>query len=144
MLRSWTTLPHLTLGLVLTAGSLPAHAQETKAPSVGVELNGVQQTETGCRLTFVAANRLGQDIGRAAYEVALFGTDGLVKRLTVLDFKDLPDGETRVRQFQLPDLECANLGRILVNGSTACDGAMDGACMQRLEATTRSPVAFGK
>jgi hypothetical protein len=129
----------------LLAGAGLAQAQEGGIPpSLAIELNGAQASERGCLLTFVAANRLGRDIARAAYEVALFGEDGLVKRLTVLDFKELPDGETKVRQFDLPGVDCATLGRVLVNGTTACDGVDDGLCMVRLETATRSTVTFGK
>ncbi len=131
------------MALLLTAGALTAGAQEGgEPPSLSLELNGAEATERGCRLTFVAANRLGEDIDRAAYEVALFGTDGLVKRLTVLDFKDLPDGQTKVRQFDLPDIDCEGLGRVLINGATACEGG-ENACMDALKTETRGSVAFG-
>lgn len=137
----------LALGLMLIAGSCPlAQAQEGgDAPSLNLELNALEATDRGCRLTFVAANRLGKDISRAAYEVALFGKDGLVKRLTVLDFQALPDGQTKVRQFDLAEVDCTELGRVLVNGATACEGAGGGAgdCMDRLETATRGAVAFG-
>ncbi|WEX11875.1 hypothetical protein [Chelativorans sp. AA-79] len=133
------------LGFLVAAGALPAAAQgDGNQPSLSIELNGAEPSERGCRLTFVAANRLGQDIARAAYEVALFGKDGLVERLTILDFKELPDAETKVRQFDMPEIDCANLGRVLINGATACEGPDASACMKRLEATTRGAVAFGK
>ncbi|MCT7375292.1 hypothetical protein [Chelativorans salis] len=138
------TFSPLAVALLFTAGALPAKAQEGGAPpSLSLELNGTEATERGCRLTFVAANRLGEDIERAAYEVALFGTDGLVKRLTVLDFKALPDGQTKVRQFDLPDIDCEGLGRVLVNGATVCEGGEKNACMERLKTATRGSVAFG-
>ncbi|WP_028034860.1 hypothetical protein [Chelativorans sp. J32] len=135
-----------SLILALAAGIGHALAQEdgNPPPSLSLELNGAEASQRGCRLTFVAANRLGKDISRTAYEVALFGKDGVVKRLTVLDFKELPDGETKVRQFDLPDLNCSDLGRILLNGATACEGPEASACMERLETATRSAVTFGK
>ncbi|WP_309085872.1 hypothetical protein [Chelativorans sp.] len=120
-------------------------AQESGSPpSLSLELNGAEPSQRGCRLTFVAANRLGQNIGRAAYEVALFGKDGVVKRLTVLDFKELPDGETKVRQFDLPQLDCADLGRVLINASTACEGPEAAVCMRQLTTAARGAVEFGK
>lgn len=127
--------------LVLVCAA-PAASQEQ--PTLGMELNGLDATERGCRLTFVAENQLGADIGRAAYEVALFGKDGLVKRLTVLDFKALPDGETKVRQFELPEVDCAGLGRILVNGASACEAPKADICMEALATSARGDVAFGK
>lgn len=129
------------LTLILSA-STAATAQHEGA-ALRLELNNAQPVETGCRLTFVATNGLGTDLARAAYEVALFDGDGLVERLTVLDFKALPDGQTKVRQFDLPDLDCAGLGRVLINGTTACDGADADACMIRLETAARGSIAFG-
>jgi len=142
-MRAWLAL---CLIVTLPVGAGHALAQEggSPPPSLSLELNGAEASQRGCRLTFVAANRLGQDIARTAYEVALFGKDGVVKRLTVLDFKEIPDGETKVRQFDLPDLDCTELGRILLNGATACEGPEASACMERLETSTRSPITFGK
>ena len=134
-----------TLIVTLAAGAGHVLAQEGgNAPVLSLELNGAEPSERGCRLTFVAANRLGQDIARAAYEVALFGKDGLVKRLTVLDFKVLPESETKVRQFVIPDMDCADLGRVLINDATACDGPETAACMRQLETAARGALAFGK
>lgn len=129
------------LTLILLA-STAAIAQNERA-ALRLELNNAQPVEAGCRLTFVATNDLGIDLERAAYEVALFDGDGLVERLTVLDFKALPEGQTKVRQFDLPDLDCTGLGRVLINGTTACEGTDADACMRQLETTTRGSVAFG-
>jgi len=138
----------LALCLIVTlatgAGQVLAQEGGNQPSSLSLELNGTEASQRGCRLTFVAANRLGQDLTRAAYEVALFGKDGLVKRLTVLDFKELPNGETKVRQFDMPDIDCADLGRVLLNDATACEGAEPGSCMKRLETVARGDVAFGK
>ncbi|WP_274425712.1 hypothetical protein [Chelativorans sp. YIM 93263] len=127
------------------ANDISALAQDADAtPVLSIELNGAEPTERGCRLTFVVKNQLEQDIDRAAYEVALFGKDGLVKKLTALDFQAFPAGQTKVRQFDLADLDCGDLGRVLINGVTACEGADEDACMARLETAARGEIAFGR
>lgn len=123
-----------------------AAAQEAAAsPSLELELNALEATDSGCRFTFVVSNAMGSDLDKAAYEVALFNSDGMVERLTVLDFRSLPDGKTKVRQFDLSETDCDDIGRVLVNDATACDGegVEPAACMDRLEATTRTDVEFG-
>lgn len=136
----------LALALSLPAAG-PVAAQENKKgePSLAMDLNGLSQTEDGCRLTFVIENRLPADLSRAVFEFALFNRDGLVERLLTLDFKELPQGRTRVRQFDLADLQCGNLARILVNDARECggDGVEPAACMRDLMATTATDIEFG-
>jgi hypothetical protein len=136
----------LALALALPA-AWPVAAQESEkgGPSLAMDLNGLSQTEDGCRLTFVIENRLPADLSRAVFEFALFNSDGLVERLLTLDFKELPKGRTRVRQFDLADLQCGSLARILVNDARECggDGVEPVACMRDLMATTATDIEFG-
>lgn len=136
----------LTLALSLLAAG-PVGAQESDAgePSLAIDLNGLSQTEQGCRLTFVVENRLPADLDKAVFEFALFGKTGLVERLLTLDFKELPRGRTRVRQFDLADVQCGDLARILVNDARECSGAgtEPATCMRELETTTATDLEFG-
>jgi hypothetical protein len=140
------------LTAALLAGSVPLHsaaAQEagetSSAAILSVELNGLQPTETGCRFTFVVSNGLGGELASAAFELVLFDKAGMVSRMTIVDFKDLPQGKTKVRQFDFSGVDCANLGRVLVNDATDCTGTgIDArACIRDLKTETRADVAFG-
>jgi len=132
---------------VATALSWNAAAQEAAkpAPALSLELNGAQPSDKGCRLTFVVANELGSDLSKAAFEIALFNEAGVVDRLTVLDFKDLPAGKTKVTRFDLAGTDCAKVSRVLVNAATECAGAgiEPAACMRGLKTSTRTGIAFG-
>ena len=66
-----------------------------------LELNAAQPSEKGCRLTFVVTNNLGGELSKAAFEIAMFNEAGVVDRLTVLDFKDLPAARPRSRASTL-------------------------------------------
>src|SRR5690606_5652930 len=125
----------------------PAAAQEATAqPALLLDLNALQPSNGGCRLTFVVSNGLPTPIDRAAFEMALFDKGGVVDRLTVLDFKDLPAGKTKVSRFDLSGTDCANISRVLVNDATACTGAGTDAtaCLSSLKTESKSGVQFGR
>lgn len=129
------------------AGAGTASAQEATPPSsvLKLDLNAVEPSDGGCRMTFVVENTLGKEITKAAYEIALFDKEGRVSRLMVLDFQALPTGKTKVKQFDLKGTDCANVGRVLINDATACegDGIEPAACIRQLETSAKSGVQFG-
>lgn len=130
------------LAMPLVAG--PAWAQQS-APALTLELNGAQPSDKGCRLTFVVNNTLGADLSKAAFEIALFNEAGVVDRLTVLDFQDLPAGKTKVTRFDLAGADCAKVSRVLINSATECAGTgiEPDACMRGLKTETKTGIAFG-
>ncbi len=139
------------LALVLSSGIGATGAQEVSPDpaeaggdtgGISLELNTLQASETGCLLTFVAANGLGTSIEQASYEVVLFNADGLVERMTVLDFQDLPTGRTRVRQFNLPQTQCDGISRVLINDVATCtgEGLSEETCIDRLSVASQSDV----
>ena len=92
--------------------ALPATAQD--AAQFSLDLNTVGETTGGgCRLTFVANNGTGQELAQTAYEVAVFDAGGGFKKLLVLQFGALTVGKTKVVQFDLADLGCADMGQII-------------------------------
>lgn len=122
-----------------------AQALAVDAGHLGLELNALQQTDTGCRLTFLAENRLGTEVARSSFELALFGASGGIDRLVALEFAALPEGKSRVVQFELKYLQCDGLGRVLVNDITSCEGGAltPAACLAALVPTSRVTAAFG-
>jgi hypothetical protein len=132
---------------VATTLAWGAVAQEAKTPPVlTLELNGAQPSDKGCRLTFVVTNDLGTGLSKAAFEIALFNDAGVVDRLTVLDFKDLPAGKTKVTRFDLAGADCARISRVLVNSATECtgDGIEPTACLAHLKTQTKTAISFGQ
>lgn len=134
----------ILVGAALLASPSPAVSAEA-GPGISMELNALAPAGAGCRLTFVVANGLSADVAKAVYEVALFNTSGQVERLMTLDFQSLPAGRTRVRQFDLGDLGCDAISRILVNDATECagEGLAPGACMSDLQTRSATKVDFG-
>ncbi len=132
---------HLLAALLIMA-ALAAKAEDAALPTLSLDLNTAADTDGGCRLTFLADNRLGGDLSALVFETVFIRTDGLVDRLTLLDFRDLPEGRTRARQFDLPGLTCDRVGRVLLNAASTCTGAgVDpAACMAGLRLTSRTGI----
>lgn len=120
-----------------------AYAQE--APSLALELNALQPSDAGCRITFLATNGLGAPLDKTTFEVALFAAEGGLDRLVSLDFQKLTPGKTKVLQFELSGLDCTSVSRVLVNDVTACEGTdiAAGACLDHLTTSSRAKPQFG-
>jgi len=147
MKRLTASLRLLTSALAMSLGQVPAWAQSAPASAAGpvlsLQLNAAQPSERDCRLTFVVNNALGADLSKAAFEIALFNDAGVVDRLTVLDFKALPAGKTKVTRFDLAGADCGKLSRVLINSATECTGVQPAACMRALKTSTKTAIAFG-
>ena len=115
----------------------PALAQD-EAATLSLELNRIDALDGACRLTFLAENRLGAELSALSLETVLIDTGGRVERLTLFEFGALPEGVPRVRQFDVPGLDCAALGRVLINGVAECSSGA--ACADGLHVSTRTDV----
>ena len=131
------------LSMLISLTHTAASAETTNLDGkIGVELNAVQTLEDRCQLTFLITNGLGKDLASAVYETVLFKTNGQVDRLTLFDFGALPQGRPRVRQFEVPQLQCETLGRVLFNGAHACtgEGITPEACDAGIQPSTLTNV----
>lgn len=141
-MKKFSRLVFLTVVTTLFAGSA-AWAQDAGASgNLSIEINDLAPSEKGCKLTFVAANEMPQSLSKASFEFVLFDAKGLVERMAVLDFRDLPAGKTKVRQFDLPGTQCGNVKSLLINDAPVCagEGVAKDACMKALKTGSKSPV----
>lgn len=134
----------LFTALVICAAAGSVVAQDAPEKMLTVELNVLEPSQKGCKLTFVAGNALPQPISKVSFEFVLFDAKGLVERMAVLDFRDLPAGKTKVRQFDLPGTQCDAVQSMLINDAPVCEGeGLDkAACMQSLQPSSKSTVAL--
>jgi hypothetical protein len=111
-----------------------------------IELNRVQQSQSGCRLSFMAVNRLGADLQTTAFEIVFFDPDSIVSQMLLLDFGRLPKDKTKVVEFDLPQA-CEQISRVLVNDILECAGAdeqnMTEDCFNALRTSNKAGIEFG-
>lgn len=122
-------LTFAAVAFAIAAGT--GHAQDG-AQDLRISLNTLEAQPGACRLTFVAGNTTEADITRLVLEAVLFTKAGQVAQFTLFDFAALPMGRQRVRQFDVAGLACDDLGQVLLNGVSACDGANPAACAAML------------
>jgi hypothetical protein len=138
-----SSLPIVSVAFAALLAAGTVKAQET-APAGGlsIELNEVTPSQKGCKLTFVAGNAFAQSLSKVSFEFVIFDQKGLVERMAVLDFRDLPAGKTKVRQFDLPGTNCDAVKSLLINDAPACvgDGVQPGACMSGIKTGSKSAV----
>lgn len=133
------------LAAALALGGGAAAAQDAPGGSFGLELNNAADVNGVCRLTYVATNDTGTALDKTAYEVAVFDSEGTVSRLLILDFGKLPEGKTKVVQFDLSEMSCGGISRLLINSVSECATA-DGPypfCMDALVTSSRTEIDFG-
>jgi 2',3'-cyclic-nucleotide 2'-phosphodiesterase (5'-nucleotidase family) len=133
-------LPFLVCTLLFATPAV----SETAKPELHLDLNALQPAAGACRVTFLATNDLGAALDKATFELAIFGKDGAIVRLVALDFKGMTAGKTKVVQFDLKDIDCKAVSRVLINDVTACSGAgiEATACLAGLRATTGTGILF--
>ncbi|MEM6376292.1 MAG: hypothetical protein AAF686_08620 [Pseudomonadota bacterium] len=138
----WSRLVLITAMLGNVPGIAPAQETAPDIPVLYLELNALSDVDQACRLSFVARNETDRGIEKAVFETVIFDANGGVARLSLFDFRDLPLGRPRVRQFDLADISCAEVGRVLINGASNCiaDGETVDLCDRALSVASRLDV----
>lgn len=106
-------IKRLTL-LALLAAPV-AHAQ-----SLTVELNKLEDVETGCQAFFLFQNGRAENLTDFEMSLAIMSPDGIIDRLLTIDAAPLPAERTTLKLFEIPDTQCANIGEILLHDIPAC------------------------
>ena len=137
-------LPALMLAATLCSSTAVLAQEGAATGHLTIEINELAPSEKGCKLTFVADNGLPQSLARLSFEFVLFDAKGLVERMAVLDFRDVPAGKTKVRQFDLPGTKCGDVSSLLINDAPVCEGEgiAPGACMKALKTGSKSTIAL--
>ncbi|AOF89960.1 hypothetical protein BSY16_165 [Sinorhizobium sp. RAC02] len=139
-----TVRTFLLSAMLSVAGITSVAAQEAAAPkALEVELNALAGSQKGCLFTFLAVNGFAQDISKVSFEFVIFNDKGTVERLALLDFRELPAGKSKVRQFDVPGVKCETVKNLLINDAPVCEGEglEKGRCMDGI--VTRTKAAAG-
>lgn len=136
---------HLTAAaaaLALGLTSLAAVAQDQPGRSISLELNNLAQADTACRVTFLARNSMGVEIGELAVEIVLFDKNGQVSNILTLQTGRLTDGKSRVKPFLLRDIACDGVSQILVNDVSECsgEGLTPQACLDAITVSSKASI----
>lgn len=130
--------------MALCALATAAWAQD-KAP-LAVELNKLEPQDDACRVYFVMQNGAGSAFDALKLDLVVFDTDGVIARRVAVEGAPLAVDKTAVKLFDLRDLACDKIGRILLNDVLACRdaGGDRNDCTALIKTSSRADVPFDK
>lgn len=128
--------------LCLFLFSTPISAQQ----SLKIELNKLEAVENACRAYMLFENSSGESYDSLKLDLVMFDSDGLINKRIAVEGAPLPAGKTSVKLFDIKDVACEQLGRILLNDVLSCSGPAGeySDCLARIETTSRNLVSFFK
>lgn len=111
-----------------------------------IELNRLQQHGDDCRVHLVLENASLRTYTRYRLDLVIFASDGVIARRLALETAPLRANKTMVKEFELTDLRCKQVGRILLNDVTACafDTENRDDCVTTTRVSSRASVSFVK
>lgn len=123
----------------------PLQAQDG-GPPITVELNKLEPADQACRLFLLLHNGSEQAYDALTLELVSFDRDGLIGQRLAVDLAPLRAQKTSVRLFDLPDTDCGQVSRVLLNDVSACSigGVGVDGCLDRIQISSRGPVPFFK
>jgi hypothetical protein len=79
-----------------------------------------------------------------ALELVLLDWNGMTERFILVRTGEVPAGRTRIRQFDIANLECDDLGGILLNDIDDCsgDGLTPDVCLDRVSVSSLVSAPF--
>ena len=105
----------------VTSFASTSFAQETSQPEeLVVDLNRLEDRAEACRLHFVFTNPTDRVFEQLTFDLVLFNPDGIIAERVALDAAPLLADKTIVKQFDIADRACSEIGRVLVNDIAAC------------------------
>ena len=128
------------------SANAPAEAAASPSgPGIRLELNKLEPAEGACHVYFVVDNQTGDEVGELQTDVYLFDREETVLRGLVLQFTGIRPQRTKVVPFELADLGCDAIGRVLLNDVVVCnrpDASPLQGCAELLAVTSLLAVGF--
>ena len=133
----------IMIAAMLGLAPSPAAAQE---PGISLELNKLEPADGACRAYLVTANRTQSAFASLNLDLVLFGPDGVIAKRLAVETAPLPADKTTVKAFNIADLDCAAIGRVLLNGVLACEDAQGERddCLAMLDTSAKGELSFVK
>lgn len=133
----------VVLFIVLGAGAPAAGAQSDE---LRIELNRLEKRAAGCRVHLVLENTSPRAYTSYRLDLVVFGADGVIARRLALETAPLRASKTMVKEFELIDLTCKQVGRILLNDVSQCEfvGGQSDDCIAATRVSSRGAVPFVK
>lgn len=113
------------------------------APGVSIELNRFEAKDTTCRISIVVSNPTDKIYDSLKLDLVFFAKDGVISRRLAVEAGPVRSQKTTVKLFEATDTPCEDVGRVLLNDVSSCDGGED--CLALVSTSSRiKGVEFNK
>jgi len=132
--------------VVVALVALAAPRAGAQGDALHIELNRLEDRGAGCRVHLVLENTSPRAYDSYRLDLVIFGADGVIVRRVALETAPLRADKTVVKEFELADLACTQVGRILLNDVSRCAsaGAHVDDCITTTRVSSRASVSFVK
>lgn len=132
--------------LLLVCLALASPPVAAEGGDLHIELNRLEERAGGCRVHLVLENTSPRAYDSYRLDLVVFGGDGVIARRLALETAPLRASKTMVKEFELADFPCSQVGRILLNDISQCSSAGSGRsdCISTTRVSSRASVAFVK
>lgn len=119
-------------------------AAQAQPEPLAVELNRVASAGEACRLDFVVTNRSATRFDKLQADLVLFDKEGVIATRLTVDLGPMQAEKTQVKSFPIGSVDCANLGRVLLNEMVECTPPPGESfdCTRAVSISHRGPVPF--
>ena len=124
----------------------PAPSGAEPPPTIGVELNRLEDQGGNCRVYLVITNPGAAEFSSFALDLVVFDRGGTIMRRLAAEVAPLRPAKTSVKVFDISETACSAIGSILVNDVIHCrDKSGDLAeCVDRLSTSSKLAVSLLK
>jgi len=109
-----------------------------------IDLNKTERSDENCRITLVFENN-SQDFYQKYYmELAFFNKNGVIAQRITVDAAPLRNNKTTIKEFDVPQLQCNDINRVLLNTISKCEPSSEQNldCMSLIKLKSHSGIEF--
>ena len=124
----------------------PVSSGAEAPPTIGVELNRLEDQGGNCRAYLVISNPGSDEFSGFALDLVVFDRGGTIMRRLAVDVAPVRPKKTNVKVFDIAETACNTIGSILDNDVIHCrDKSGDIAgCVDRLSVSSKLAVLLQK
>lgn len=132
--------------LTLTVLGLGVTSAAAQTPRLLLELNKVESSNEGCQFHIVIRNNTGSDIEVLGADLVFFDQNGVMANRSNVSFGKVKSNKTLFRTFIFPNLNCGDVGQVLVNEVLQCQFARETQidCLEVMDVSSRADIEFFK
>ena len=140
------TLRAVSHGVLVLVSVLALSGPVSAQDGLKIELNKLEPVEDACRAYVIFENHSESAFESLKLDLVMFNADGVINKRLAVEGAPLPQGKTSVKLFDIKDVDCEQISKILLNDVLSCNGPDGelGDCLTGIETVSRGSASFFK